>query len=91
MTAPQNILGDRDGETFHAPRDRKRLNAQCQSIYNLMADGRWRTLTQISAATCHPEASCSARLRDLRKNRFGGYTVERRYIERGLYSYRLVI
>jgi len=38
-----------------------------------------------------PEASVSARLRDLRKAKFGGYRVERQRVRegRGLYHYRL--
>jgi len=43
-----------------------------------MRDGEWRTLGEISEATGHPEASVSARLRDFRKPRFGGHTVNRR-------------
>jgi hypothetical protein len=89
--SPPVILGDRDGETFDHTRDGKRLNKQMQDIYNLMADGRWRTLTQIASATLHPEPSVSARLRDLRKSKFGGYIVERRFVGRGLYEYRLVV
>ena len=88
---PRVILGDRDGETFEPDRDRKRLNKQAQDVYSLMSDGHWRILADIAAHTGHPEASISARLRDLRKPRFGGHTVERRYIASGLYQYRLVL
>ena len=54
-----------------------------------MADGQWRTLKEIAAATGAPEASVSARLRDLRNERFGGYAVEREYIGDGLWRYRV--
>jgi len=54
-----------------------------------MSDGQWRTLGELSALTGDPEASISARLRDLRKPRFGGLTVERKYIRRGLFAYRV--
>lgn len=88
---PPVILGDRDGETFDPKKDRKRLNKQTQDVYNVVADGRWRTLRQISDATGHPESSVSARLRDLRKSKFGGFKIERRRVgaERGLYEYRM--
>jgi hypothetical protein len=87
---PPAILGDRDGETFNAKRDLSRLNAQCADVYHYMKHGEWRTLADISANTGHPEASVSARLRDLRKPTLGGFTVERRYIARGLYQYRVL-
>jgi hypothetical protein len=40
-----------------------------------------------------PEGSVSARLRDLRKDKFGGFEVERKRdsIEKGLFLYRLVV
>jgi len=87
---PPVILGDRDGETFHRPRDLSRLNAQARDVFHYMMHGEWRTLADISANTGHPEASVSARLRDLRKPALGGFTVERRYIARGLYQYRVI-
>jgi hypothetical protein len=87
---PPVILGDRDGETFDHTRDLSRLNAQARDVYEYMKHGQWRTLADISANTGHPEASVSARLRDLRKPTLGGMTVERRYIARGLYQYRVI-
>lgn len=83
---PPAILGQRDGETFDAARDGKRLNAQAADVFRLMQDGKWRTLGDIADATGHPEASVSARLRDLRKV---GYTVDREYVSRGLWRYRV--
>jgi hypothetical protein len=58
-----------------------------------MLDGRWRTLRQISDATGSPEASVSARLRDMRKPRFGASTVDRERMgdpDGGLHRYRLL-
>lgn len=55
-----------------------------------MSDGRWRSLARISGIARAPQASVSARLRDLRKPRFGGFTIDHRHIEDGLYEYRLV-
>lgn len=87
---PPVILGDRDGISFEPKKDRKRLNKQAQAVYNLMADKRWRTLAEISAATGAPEASASARLRDWRKPKFGGYQVDRRRrADAGTWEYRL--
>lgn len=88
---PPAILGDRDGQTFDRARDGVRLNAQAQAVFSYMSHGQWRTLADISAATGAPEASVSARLRDLKKPHLGGYTIEKRYIANGLWQYRLVV
>jgi hypothetical protein len=69
--------------------DQRRLGAQAQAVFNLMSDGEWRTLHEISAATGYPEASCSSRLRDYRKPRFGAHHVERRRRTEGTWEYRV--
>lgn len=79
------------GETFVASRDDSRLTKQLHAVRDLMLDGRWRSLAQIEDAVKCPQASISARLRDLRKPKFGGYTVEREYVTRGLWRYRIAI
>jgi len=80
-----------DGKTIVPERDNARLSGQCMDVFNLMRDGEWRTLEDIASATNHPQASVSARLRDFRKERFGGHVVERRYLSNGLFQYRLKI
>lgn len=82
-----------DGETFDVDLDSARLGAQAGRVHDLMADGQWRTLREISEATGgDPESSVSARLRDLRKRRFGHHLVERRRRgdpSDGLFEYRM--
>ena len=56
-----------------------------------MKDEKWRTLRQIAELINAPEASISAQLRHLRKPRFGGHSVNRNYIDNGLYEYQLVL
>lgn len=80
-----------DGVTYDHARDSSRLGEQMLAVLSVMADGQWRTLAAIASETNAPEASVSARLRDLRKPRFGGHTVNREYLRRGLYQYQLVI
>jgi hypothetical protein len=87
----QKLSGDRDGETFNRKRDLVRLNEQQLRIYDVMKDGRWHTLRDVSDATGDPETSVSARLRDLRKPKFGGFTVEREHVIGGLWRYRMVM
>lgn len=79
-----------DGKTFVAERDGERLSKQSIRVFNLMRDGKWRSLQEISAATGYPQASISARLRDFRKPQFGAHTVNREYVERGLFRYQLL-
>lgn len=80
-----------DGATYDHARDGARLNDQTRLVFALMQDGKYRTLAAISAQTGAPEASVSARLRDLRKARFGGHTVNREYLGNGLYQYQLLV
>ena len=87
---PPVIYGDRDGLTFDHTKDSSRLNNQMQAVYNLMADGRWRTKTEICKALPQFDwASINARLRDLRKSKFGGFSVPRERVSRGLFRYRM--
>lgn len=84
---------DFDGATYRVENDRTRLGAQAQRVWDRMLDQEWRTLAELSSATRDPEASVSARLRDLRKQPWGGHVVERRHrgpASDGLYEYRLL-
>ena len=78
------------GTTFDQQRDGPRLARQTRTVFDLMADGKFRTLREISRSCNEPEASVSARLRDLRKTRFGSYNVERRHVAAGLWEYRVL-
>lgn len=79
---------DFKGETFDPKRDGKRLGAQLEKVRRATADGFWMTLAAISVLAGAPEASVSARLRDLRR---AGYTVDRRRVPDflGLWEYRV--
>lgn len=54
-----------------------------------MLRGGWWSLRELHNLAGGSEAGISARLRDLRKPRFGGYQVERRRVEGGLFEYRI--
>ena len=80
-----------DGATFDEELDGERLARQLQRVKDLMRDGKWRTLYTIAAKVQGSEAAVSARLRDLRKEKFGSWTVEkRRLLVPGLWEYRVV-
>lgn len=91
MTQPAlfNIAPRFDGVTFDAARDGDRLHALLDRVRIFTADQEWYTLAQIADACACSEASASARLRDLRKVKFGSYTVDRQYVARGLWRYRV--
>lgn len=74
------------------PRDNIRLKGQLQKVRDFMADGAWRTLAEIAGRVSGSEAGVSARLRDLRKQRFGSFHVERRRRagHEGLWEYRVL-
>lgn len=77
------------GETFDPNLDSSRLNGQLKRVRELMKDNKWRTLFEIEQVTGDPQASVSARLRDLRRPRFGMYTVARRRRAQSLWEYQM--
>ena len=77
---------DFPGETFDRERDGARLAAQEQRVFNVMKDGAWRGLRDISIITGDPESAVGARLRGFRKQ---GHTLDKEYISRGLWHYRM--
>lgn len=91
IQASLNLVPRRDGRTYDHERDGIRLAEQHQRVFEVMKDGIWRSLSEIAARTGDPEASTSARLRDFRKARFGGHTVNRRHEGDGLWRYQLVV
>lgn len=80
------------GETYDPVYDKERLKIQLGRVFLTVLDRQWWTLHELSRVTGAPEASVSARLRDLRKDRFGGHVVERRARgerAKGWFEYRL--
>ncbi len=82
-----------DGATYDPERDHVRLSGQLGRVFKALDDGQWRTLAEIGDLAKAPAQSVSARLRDLRKPRFGGFEVARRHRgdpKAGLWEYQLV-
>lgn len=87
-----HIGPDFDGETYRRSKDHARLSSQLERVFDVMKDGRWRTLRCLAKKADGSEPSVSARLRDLRKKKFGGFEVKRkRWKDGGLWVYKLVI
>jgi hypothetical protein len=83
-----------DGADYNRRLDDIRLTGQLKRIVDCMRDQRWRTLSEIAQATGDPEASISAQLRHLRKERFGFNIInkQRRGLpEDGLFEYQLIL
>ncbi len=82
-----------NGPVYDPELDQERLSKQIGRVYSAMLDNDWHTLTELEIITADPQASISAQLRHLRKERFGGYTIEKRRRgdeTSGLWEYRLL-
>lgn len=80
-----------DGATYIPGRDYERLTGQLKAVFDLMKDGEWRTLAQIQQTVEGSQTAISARLRDLRKPKYGAHEMVSEYVERGLYRYRVTV
>ncbi len=82
-----------DGRTYDHRIDGRRLKGQLQIIreYMLARAWQWVALDELERVTGYPGGSISARIRDLRKPKFGGYEVEgrRRKPQGGTWEYRV--
>lgn len=79
-----------DGRTYEPDADAARLTGLLLAVFEAISDEGWWSLERLADRTGGSEASCSARLRDLRKPKFGRHVIERRRVEGGLFLYRLV-
>lgn len=81
------------GADYVPEKDKVRLTGQIHRVFDCMKDGRWRTFYEIEAITKDPQASISAQLRNLRKDRFGRHTVNKRRTTKngGTYEYQLIV
>ena len=90
MSEPQlDLLAwEPSGETINRERDRPRLAPQMRRVHDFVIGLGWFTLAEIARGTKAPEASVSARLRDLRAL---GFTVDREPVPDcpGLHRYRV--
>jgi len=64
-----------DGRSFDQNLDSERLSSQMDRVIEAVSDGQYHDLNSLVAKCGGTTASISARLRDLRKPKFGGHTV----------------
>jgi hypothetical protein len=80
-----------DGSTYDDEADGARLSSALQRVRGLLRDGAWHSLPEIRRVG---GPSGDSRLRDLRKDKFGGYRIEARRVAleegRGVWEYRWV-
>lgn len=81
--APQEF----GGSTFDRRRDLARLKSQQERVTKLMLDGRKRTLQEIAYEANIPMQSVGSRVRDLKKQHFGGYDLRKEYVRDGIWRY----
>lgn len=80
-----------NGPAYVPERDHDRLRGQLLRIFDCMKDGRERSLGEIESETGDPQASISAQLRHLRKEKYGSHTVLRISKGGGLHHYKLIV
>lgn len=93
MNAAQpSLFGIPARGTFDSVVDGPRAKSQRERVKSVMEDGNWYTLAALAFHAGGSEAAVSARLRDLRKREFGGYTIEAKRLKPngGTWVYRMV-
>ena len=96
-SAQLDLLGARpalfSGWTYRKELDQARLSSMLRRVLFALLDGRWWTLPELRAECGGTEPGISARVRDLRKRHFGGFTVHHRrrhgLEKQGVWEYRL--
>jgi hypothetical protein len=78
------------GPAYVEELDGKRIARQHEVIRDFMlSNSNWWTLSELHKLLQFPEASISAQLRHLRKERFGSYIIEKRRRTVGTWEYKL--
>lgn len=85
----QSLAGQETGDPVE---DAPRLARQLELVRAAMEPGNWWTLEELATVASCTTQSASARVRDLRKDKFGAHTIERKSVpgQRGLFLYRMV-
>lgn len=86
-----------DGETYSPELDGARLGQQMLAVWGVMTRGGWWTVREVHVAISEgqdwSESGTSARMRDFRKDKFGGHEVLRRRRGKGpngVHEYKLI-
>ena len=79
------------GTTYDPTQDHDRLTTQLNRVFDKMKGGQWHTIDELTAYSGGTPQAVIARIRDFRKERFGGHTVERERVKAGLWRYKLIL
>lgn len=79
---------DASGKTYNPKKDMDAISRQCRAVWAVVKDGEWYSLERIKELTGAPEASVSARIRDLSNKHGCTYEKKRDPNHRGLWWYR---
>ena len=80
-----------DGSDYTPEKDDERLDKQIDRVKKACRSGVPMTLAAISKETGDPEASISAQLRHLRKEKHGSHSVDKIHVSHGLYLYKVTL
>ena len=80
-----------DGSDYTPEKDDERLDKQIDRVKKACRYGIPMSLAAISKETGDPEASISAQLRHLRKEKHGAHTVNKIHVSHGLYLYQVTL
>ena len=80
-----------DGSDYRPERDDARLDKQIDRVKKACRSGVPMTLAAIAKETGDPEASISAQLRHLRKEKHGSHLVDKIHVSHGLYLYKVTL
>ena len=89
LPPPETRFDGRD--TYEPDQDCARLTGQLLRVYERMSAGGWHSLAELVECCGGSEASISARIRDLRKPKYGSHTIERQRQSpfTGIWIYRM--
>jgi hypothetical protein len=79
-----------DGETYDEELDGKRMTTQLELVREIMSDQGWHRNIEVANRIDCSESGAGARIRDLRKKKFGSWEIVRRRVAHGngLHEYR---
>ncbi len=79
------------GSDYTPELDDERLDKQIDRVKKACRSGVPMTLAAIAKETGDPEASISAQLRHLRKEKHGSHSVDKIHVSHGLYLYKVTL
>jgi len=80
-----------NGSDYTPVLDDERLNKQMDRVKKVCSSGIPMTLSAIAKECGDPEASVSAQLRHLRKEKHGSHSVDKIHVSHGLYLYKVTL